>query len=316
MSFETSDTLRYIADWSPEPVESSDPLAPKQATDLAATLDLDDRFAVGSALPPLWQWIYFPEWPRTVELGADGHPHDGHFLPPIPNRRRMFAGGRISISSPLLLGESAVRRSEVTGTAVKHGSTGELLFVTVRSSYRQGPAVRLVEEQDLVYRSDAGTATSFTRTTEPLAAQSTPWAAEPVPNPALLFRFSALTANAHRIHYDEPYTTGTEGFPALVVHGPLLAIYMAELLRAHGPRRSVARFDFRLRRPVFLGDRIRVQGEPGAREERDEPGAREERKEPCAREERNGQGDGDTTVRLSVVSGAGAVHATATATYA
>jgi 3-methylfumaryl-CoA hydratase len=284
---ETADTLaRHIADWAPEPVESSDPLIPQRATDLAATLDLDATFSAGSALPPLWQWIYFAEWPRTAELGADGHPRDGHFLPPIPNRRRMFAGGRMTISSPLVLGEPAVRRSEIAGTTVKHGRTGELLFVTVRSTYRQDENLRLVEEQDLVYRSDDGTATAFTRATEPLAAQSTPWSAEPTTNPALLFRFSALTANAHRIHYDEAYTTGTEGFPALVVHGPLLAIYMAELLRAQDPQHRVARFDFRLRRPVFLGDRVRVQGEPA-----------------------------DDAVILSVVSGSGVTHATATATY-
>jgi 3-methylfumaryl-CoA hydratase len=285
---ETSDALaRHIADWSPQPVEFSDPLMPQRASDLAATLDLDEPFAAGSALPPLWQWVYFAEWPRTAELGVDGHPRDGHFLPPIPNRRRMFAGGRTTISSPLVLGEPAVRRSEIAGTAVKHGSTGELLFVTVRSSYRQGETVRLVEEQDLVYRSDHGSSTAFSRATEPLGAQSSPWAAEPIPNSALLFRFSALTANAHRIHYDQPYATATEGFPALVVHGPLLAIYMAELLRAHDPQRRVARFDFRLRRPVFLGDRFRVQGEPA-----------------------------DPDVNLSVVSGSDAVHATATATYA
>jgi 3-methylfumaryl-CoA hydratase len=284
---ETSDILaRHIADWSPAPVESSDPLNPQRATDLAATLDLDDQFATGALLPLLWQWIYFAEWPKTAQLGPDGHPRNGHFLPPIPNRRRMFAGGRTTITSPLVLGEAAVRRSEITGTAVKRGSTGELLFVTVRHTYRQGEEVRLVEEQDLVYRSDDGTSAAFTRTAEPLAAQATPWAAEPVLNPALLFRFSALTANAHRIHYDAAYTTGTERFPALVVHGPLLAIYMAELVRAHDPQRSVGRFDFRLRRPVFLGDRIRVQGEP----------------------------DG-SAVNLSVVSGSGAVHATATATY-
>jgi 3-methylfumaryl-CoA hydratase len=284
---ETADTLaRHIADWAPEPVESSDPLIPQRATDLAATLDLDATFSAGSALPPLWQWIYFAEWPRTAELGADGHPRDGHFLPPIPNRRRMFAGGRMTISSPLVLGEPAVRRSEIAGTTVKQGSTGELLFVTVRSSYRQGENLRLVEEQDLVYRSDDGSSTAFTKVTEPLAAQSTPWSAEPTTNPALLFRFSALTANAHRIHYDEAYTTGTEGFPALVVHGPLLAIYMAELLRAQDPQHRVARFDFRLRRPVFLGDRVRVQGEPA-----------------------------DDAVILSVVSGSGVTHATATATY-
>ena len=111
-------------------------------------------------------------------------------------------------------------------------------MVTVRNEYRQDDALRLVEEQDLVYRSDTGTSTPYSRVAEPLGQQSTPWAAQPGPNPALLFRFSALTGNSHRIHYDEVYTTGTEGYPGLVVHGPLLAVYMAELVRAHNAGRG------------------------------------------------------------------------------
>lgn len=274
---------RYVQGWQPEPLTAVDPLAPETAQRLAATLDLDDRFAAGAALPPLWHWAYFTDWPPTADLGPDGHPLAGHFLPPLPNRRRMFAGGRLTVTSPLLLGRPAERQSAVTATRVKSGRTGELLFVTVRQEYHQDGELRLVEEQDIVYRSDDGAATSFTRATAPLADPSTPWSTRPETHPALLFRFSALTANAHRIHYDQQYAVDVEGFPALVVHGPLLAVYMAELVRAQG--KTVRAFEFRLSKPVFVGDAIDVQGIP----------------------------DGDT-VSLAVASGSGAVHASATAT--
>lgn len=146
----------------------------------------------------------------------------------------------------------------------------------------------MTEEQDLVYRSDPGSSTPFTRVTEPLAERTTPWAAEPATHPALLFRFSAVTANSHRIHYDAEYTCGVEGFPALVVHGPLLVLYMAELARAHSTR-PIKNFRFRLTKPVFVGDAIRVQGTPAA--------------------------DG-AAAELAVVTGSGTVHASAQAEYA
>jgi 3-methylfumaryl-CoA hydratase len=277
---------KYVADWRPAPITTGDIISTQRAQQLAATLDLDDAFTDGDALPVLWQWVYFLDWPKTSELGPDGHPLNGHFLPPIPNRRRMFAGGRATVTSPLVVGEPAVRRSELARTAVKSGRSGELLFVTVRHEYRQDDALRLVEEQDLVYRSDTGTSTPYSRVAEPLRQQSTPWAAQPNPTPALLFRFSALTGNAHRIHYDETYTTGTEGYPGVVVHGPLLAVYMAELARAHSAGRVLKSFEFRLSRPVFVGDEIRVQGTPE-----------------------------DDGADLAVVSGGDAVHASAKARY-
>lgn len=279
---------QYVSDWRPEPVTSADVLDAQRSTELAATLDLDSAPQSGDALPPLWHWVYFADWPPTADLGVDGHPRAGHFLPPIPHRRRMFAGGRLTVHAPLVLGQPATRHAEVAKTTVKHGKTGELLFVTVRYDVSQDGQPRLTEEQDLVYRSDTGSSTSFERATEPLAAQSTPWAFQPATHPALLFRFSALTANAHRIHYDVPYTTQVEGFPGLVVHGPLLALYLSELARANS-NRSLRSFQFRLLRPVFVGDEIRVQGTPAA--------------------------DGDTA-ELSVVSGAANCHASAQANYA
>jgi 3-methylfumaryl-CoA hydratase len=278
----------YVKDWRPEPVSSTELLTTRRAAELGATLDLKVSPSAGAALPAMWHWVYFTEWPVTAALGADGHPRDGHFLPPIPHRRRMFAGGRLDIHAPLLLGEEATRRAEVVATTVKHGKTGALLFVTVRYAFSQGGQLKMTEEQDLVYRSDTGSSTSFERATEPLADRHTPWVHEPVTHPALLFRFSALTSNAHRIHYDAEYTRQVEGFPALVVHGPLLALYMSELARTNTDR-SLRSFRFRLSRPVFVGDAIRAQGTPA---------------------------DDGASAELSVVSGAGTVHASAQAGYA
>jgi 3-methylfumaryl-CoA hydratase len=278
----------HVKDWQPAPTTSIDTLNASTAGTLAATLDLDSAPADGDPLPPLWHWVYFAEWPPTCELGVDGHPRNGHLLPPIPDRRRMFAGGRLEIHSPLVLGESASRRTEVVSTAVKHGRTGELLFVTVRSTYTQNGQPRLTEEQDLVYRSDSGSTTSFARVDEPLAPTSAPWTFEPATHPALLFRFSAITSNAHRIHYDAQYTMNVEGFPDLVVHGPLLVMYMAELARTHSAR-PLRSFHYRLVKPVFVGDAIRVEGTPA---------------------------DDDTGAELAVVSGTGTVHASARAVFA
>ncbi len=275
----------HVANWNPEPTTVHDTLTAHRVNELAATLDVEQRFGDGDPLPLLWQWIFFLDWPATAELGADGHPRHGHFLPPIPNRRRMFAGGRVTVNAPLVIGRPATRHSQITGTAAKSGRTGELLFVSVRHVYRQESTECVVEEQDLVYRSDEGAATPFARVTAPLTMPPAAWTSTPVTHPALLFRFSALTGNAHRIHYDQAYATGTEGFPALVVHGPLLAVYMSELLRANAGGRSAQRFEFRLRRPVFLGDQIGVAGAP----------------------------DG-ASVTLSVVSGDDDVHASASAT--
>lgn len=251
---------QYVADWRPQPLHTDDPLVPETARRLAATLDINENVSAGTELPALWHWVYFTEWPVTAALGPDGHPLAGHFLPPVPNRRRMFAGGRLTVTAPLRLGLIAQRHAAVTDIRVKSGRTGELLFVTVRQEFHQDGELRLVEEQDIVYRSDDGSATAFSRATDPLPVSSAPWSTHPHTHPALLFRFSALTANAHRIHYDQEYAGGVEGFPGLVVHGPLLAMYMAELARCRG--HMLRSFEFRLSQPVFVGDPIEVQGTP------------------------------------------------------
>lgn len=256
---------RYVEGWRPAPVVDRAAVGADAVAALSAVFDLPAPAAVdGEPLPPLWHWVHFTEWPRHADLGADGHPADGHFLPPLPERRRMFAGGRLTVHRPLTVGEPAERERSVSVVRVTRGRTGELVFVTVRSEFRQNGEPRLVEEQDIVYRSgeDPGRASPPALDTDGVPSSDAPWRLALAPDPVVLFRFSALTANAHRIHYDHPYATGVEGYPGLVVHGPLLALLLAELPRRDG--RSVASLEYRLRRPVFAGERVLAAGTPGA----------------------------------------------------
>lgn len=271
-----TDLNACLEGWNPDAVHASDPMDPRAAQALAKVLDAPHHeFSAGHELPPLWQWVYFLEWPANDELGADGHPAEGHFLPPIPDRRRMFAGGRAHHHAPLLLGSSAERTSRVVGAEVKQGSSGQLAFVTVRSEFRQDGALCLVEEQDLVYRSgesqskrsatsDSGKSENNGSSGQPdqLPTSTASWQESFTADPTRLFRFSALTANAHRIHYDEPYARGVESYPGLVVHGPLLALLMGELARRNSPERRVASVDFRLKSPVFAQQPVLITGEP------------------------------------------------------
>ncbi|MER5429561.1 hypothetical protein [Streptomyces sp. NPDC002588] len=256
----------YVESWSPGPLTDEDPLHPGPAAALSAALDLPGTAAgAGDPVPPLWHWLHFLAWPPRHALGADGHPRDGHFLPPLPHRQRMWAGGRCEIREPLRLGEPAHRVSSLASVTAKQGRTGELLFVTERREFRQDGRLRLVEEQDIVYRSGRA-AGSHPRALDESAAPRTeaPWRLELRPDPPLLFRFSALTANAHRIHYDAPYCRDEEGYPGLVVHGPLLALLMLELPRRGAPRRQVRSLSYRLRRPLFAGERLAACGTPAA----------------------------------------------------
>jgi 3-methylfumaryl-CoA hydratase len=252
-----------VTDWAPEPQETTETITPAPAAALAGLFDVTPP---EDTLPPLWQWLYFLDRPAQRDLGPDGHPRHGRFLPPIPGRRRMFAGGRFTAYGPMRFGEDVTRRAELAATTVKHGRTGELLFVTVRHTYRrpgEGPGdgtVLAVEEQDLVYRSGApDTAPARPSFTPPDV--SAHWTLPMTADPVLLFRFSALTYNAHRIHYDEPYATGVEGHPGLVVHGPLLALLCLEPPRRAG--REVRELAFRARSPVYAGQPFTACGEPG-----------------------------------------------------
>jgi hydroxyacyl-ACP dehydratase HTD2-like protein with hotdog domain len=247
-----------IEGWAPGPRETTETIHAAPAGALAGLLDTDPP---GPELPPLWHWLYFLDRPAQSGLGPDGHPLAGHFLPPIPNRRRMFAGGRLTLDNPLRIGDTVTRRSELASTALKRGRSGEMLFVTVRHTYRTETGTALaVEEQDLVYRSGDPATTPPTPSFDPPNSGDAPWTLPLTADPVLLFRFSALTYNAHRIHYDETYTKEVEGHPGLVVHGPLLAMLLLELPRRAGHR--VSELSFRARSPVYAGQPFIATGSP------------------------------------------------------
>ncbi|HTZ24534.1 MAG TPA: MaoC family dehydratase N-terminal domain-containing protein [Streptosporangiaceae bacterium] len=252
-----------IAGWAPEPAEATETITAGPAIALSGLLDREPAVTgPGDPIPPLWHWLYFLDGPATSDLGPDGHPAAGHFMPPIPERRRMYAGGRASYAGAIRCGDEITRRSELADATVKQGRTGELLFVTVRSVFTRAGAVLATEEQDLVYRSGPPLA-GATGPRRPVPGEDRgPWRIQIVPDPVLLFRFSALTYNAHRIHYDADYATAVEGHPGLVVHGPLLALLCFELPRRHAPRHRVTQLSFRARSPVYVGQRCTVTGGP------------------------------------------------------
>ncbi|MBO2449440.1 MaoC family dehydratase N-terminal domain-containing protein [Actinomadura barringtoniae] len=229
------------------------------AAALAGVLDVTPP---DGALPPLWQWLHFLDRVPQNELGPDGHPRGGRFLPPIPDRRRMFAGGRFTLHEPIRFGDTVTRRDELAATTVKQGRSGEMLFVTVRHTFlRDGTAIAQ-EEQDLVYRSGDAASKPPEVSYETPETTTADWQLSFTADPVSLFRFSALTYNAHRIHYDEAYATQIEGHAGLVVHGPLLAILCLELPRRAG--HAVRELSFRASRPVYARQPIIAAGSAGS----------------------------------------------------
>lgn len=260
-----ADLARYVADWHPGPVTEQDVLDPAPSAAFRAVLGLDGPAAgPGDELPPLWQWFHFLAWPPRDALGPDGHPAAGHFLPPLPDRTRMFAGGRCTVHEPLRLGDRATRTGSLVSVQAKQGRSGALLFVTQRCEYHQGGTLRVVEETDILYRSGPAPRREQTTPTRDAPERRAPWTLPLATDPPLLFRISALTANTHRIHYDHPYTTGTEGYPGLVVHGPLLALAMLELPRRNAPGRRIRSLTYRLHAPAFSGEPLLALGTPSA----------------------------------------------------
>jgi 3-methylfumaryl-CoA hydratase len=212
---------------------------------------------VASAHPALPHWAWFPEVTPDAELGHDGHPRRGGFLPDIPELpRRMFASTSIRFEAPLTLDEQAEAVTRIGGMHHKSGRSGDLLFVDVDRTVSQGGSVRTSERQTLVYRADAGDTPALAMPIEAADAKAVPEGGELwQPGPVNLFRFSSVTFNGHRIHYDAPYTMGVEGYPALVVHGPFSAVKLATLAAQDGP---LASFEFRAQAPLFVDQPVRL----------------------------------------------------------
>ncbi|MBK8177084.1 MAG: MaoC family dehydratase N-terminal domain-containing protein [Rhodospirillales bacterium] len=250
--------------WIGRSETASERMDPGRAQALDAALDRSGPpIEDGDELPPLRHWLYF--WPCAASsgLGRDGHPLPGGFLPDVGAARRMWAGGRLRFEAPLIAGAQVRRTSTIASVSEKAGRSGRLVFVTVRHDFEMPAGLALVEEQDIVYRQqhgdppaphgdDGADAPAPGPPAAPIAANAAcgqPMRADPV----LLFRYSALTFNAHRIHYDRDYATGVEGYAGLVVHGPLLATLLIDAVRAAWPAETLRSFAFRGLRPVIDG---------------------------------------------------------------
>ncbi|MCQ4628973.1 MaoC family dehydratase N-terminal domain-containing protein [Shinella sp. CPCC 100929] len=222
---------------------------------LAATLDIDEP----TTLPPLWHWMLFQEWPRPSGIGADGHPRRGGFLPPLVDlSRRMYAGGRISFLTPLQAGDEVTRKSTILNVKERVGRSGAIVIVTIGHEISGPDGPTILEEQDLVY---LGPRDASGRAPEPAeAACAGATSVELVPDPLLLFRYSCLTGNGHRIHYDLEYTREEENYPSLVVHGPLQATLLAKLAGEIQNGSVMTGFTFKALHPAFHGNTLRLEG--------------------------------------------------------
>jgi 3-methylfumaryl-CoA hydratase len=255
--------MSELGTWIGRTESRDDLVTPAPVRALNATLDRDPVDALpGAPLPPLWHWLYFLPMHRQSEIGADGHAKRGGFLPPVPLPRRMWAGSQFDFRAPVRVGDEVTRKSTIADVTEKEGRTGKLVFVKVMHEVRcngsANPAI--VEYHDIVYREAKrpGDPEPPPQSAESGAA----WQREIVPDDVLLFRYSALTFNGHRIHYDRKYVTEVEGYPGLIVHGPLIATLLMDLLRRNTNDADVATFRFKAVRPTFDLNPFRVNGQP------------------------------------------------------
>ena len=241
-------TIQTLQEWVGKTESLKDVITAAPMKALSATLDRPDPVpSSGSFLPELWHWLYFLPHARQSEIGPDGHPKRGGFLPPVPLPRRMWAGSRLEWIKPMVLGDSIERVSKIESVTHKSGRSGDLIFVLVHHEIFNQSGLALVEEHDIVYRDAPGSDDKpVAPTAAPLEAK---WAKTITPDDVLLFRYSALTFNGHRIHYDRKYVTEVEGYPGLIVHGPLIATLLVDLIRQSIPESKLKRFEFRAIRP-------------------------------------------------------------------
>ncbi len=259
--------LEALRGWIGRQETRTDIIAAAPVAGLSATLDYTTpRAAPGEPLQPLWHWLYFLPATAASAIDRDGHARRGGFLPPVPLPRRMWAGSDIRFVAPLYVGDVVERVSLIEDVSHKRGRSGELVFVTVLHRLARGEQLVLEERQHLVYREAGGgeAAVLPTQASTQAPAQAAPaaaqWSRAIQPDPVLLFRYSALTFNSHRIHYDRDYATGEEGYPGLVVQGPLAATLLVDLLERELPGVQLRSFRFRGNRPLLEGADILLQG--------------------------------------------------------
>ena len=262
MSTNAHPDLESLKQWIGRTETAIDYVTVPAVNRLSATLDRDDPFPkIGDPLPVGWHAILFPRIVRHSQIGPDGHPQRGDFLPPVPLPRRMFAGKRTTFVAPLLVGDEVRRESQIQNVTIKDGRSGRMVFVTVKTDIRSPRGVAITEEQDIVYRGEPD------KNAPQQPAQPAPgkavWQHQVTPDPVMLFRYSALTFNGHRIHYDKPYVTGTEGYPDLIMNGGLTTLLTYELARTHGTT-PIKFMSSRNVRALFVNRTITFCGEPSA----------------------------------------------------
>lgn len=243
----THPTSHDPQDWVGRFVEIDDDIRTQPAAFMQATLDRESTLANGQPVPPLWHWLYFLEAKRASELGRDAHPRKGGFLPPVELPRRMWAGGRFEFHEPLLFGQQAKKKSTIKAVKEKTGRSGKLCFVTVLHEVFQNGTLRITEEHDIVYREDP--APNAPRPKPSFAPDEAEVSERITPTQVMMFRYSALTFNGHRIHYDVDYARQVEGYDGLVFHGPLIATLLVDLA-ARSFDQSPKRFSFMGKAPI------------------------------------------------------------------
>jgi len=254
----TAVAIEELQRWMGRTQSRSDVITAAPVGALSATLDYEySRALPGATLPACWHWLYFQDAIAASGLAEDGHPQRGGFLPPVPLPRRMWAGSRLRFASPLRVGDEVRKVSTVASVGHKQGRSGELVFVTVQHQIFSGSTLAIEEEQDLVYR---GHSKGDVPPTPKPALARMQWSREVCPDSVLLFRYSALTFNSHRIHYDRDYAIGVEGYSSLVVQGPLTATLLLDLLYRELPEVEIAGFEFRAIKAVLEGKPLCLQG--------------------------------------------------------
>lgn len=251
----TAIDIGHLQEWIGKTQESHEVITPVPAARMAALMNRPGP-APGDPLPPLWHWAYFTEDAAQSQLGTDGHAKLGDFMPPVPLPRRMRAGGRFTFHAPLRIGDEVTRRSEILSVASKTGRQGQLVFLTIRQSLSNADGLAIEEEEDIVYREPTATAMPAPVEGDPAPSD---WRDPITPDPVLMFRYSAVTFNGHRIHYDLPYATGEEGYPGLVVHGPLTATLLLDSAVRHSGK-APRSYAYRGTAPLFAGGQVDLCG--------------------------------------------------------
>ena len=244
----------HLHEWVGRSEQRVDTVSAAPLAGLAATLDRADAEPLpGTPIAPLAHWLFFLPVARQSEIGADGHAQRGGFLPPVALPRRMWAGGRLTFHHALNVGDEMQRTSTITKVEAKAGRSGPLVFVTVRHEITSAAGLALTEEHDIVYRDHpVGSEVAGAELPKPTRAPGdAAFSRRITPDPVVLFRYSALTFNGHRIHYDRPYATEVEGYPGLIVHGPLIATLLVDLVRRELPAARLRGFEFKAASPVF-----------------------------------------------------------------